>query len=209
MMTDSKPKITVASEEDVRRYAGAPDPSPNDAPPVDAAAPGDEPSPDRQIEQLRQELASLNDKYLRAKAETVNVSRRLNEERAEAVRLAHASFVRDLLKVVDDLERTRTFLKDRSDDDALATGVRMIYDDLMKVLRDHGVEPMESVGRPFDPTRHEALMQQDSTEHPPGTVVAELSRGYMIRDRVLRAARVAVARTPEAKAAADSEPAPS
>ena len=73
----------------------------------------------------------------------------------------------------------------------------MVYKQLLDVLAKHGVEPIAAVGKPFDPHRHEALVQQASGEHPEGTVLADLGRGFTIRDRVLRPTKVAVSKKPE------------
>jgi len=146
---------------------------------------------------VEQELLEYRDKFLRAQAEIANVTRRLGDERAQAIRNANASFARDLLTVVDNFERMMATLKDRPESDPLAHGARLVYDMLMKVLKQHGVESIETVGRPFDPRFHEALLHQPSPTVPEGHIVSEMVKGYRMNDRVLRAAVVAVARRPD------------
>ena len=140
---------------------------------------------------LRAQVAELQDKYLRARAEVDNIARRAQQERLEAVRFGNADLLRALLPVVDDFERTLAAGGDQTG--AVLEGVKLIYDKLVKLLRDSGVEPLESLGKPFNPTEHSALLQQPSADRPPGTVIQEVQRGYRYRDRVLRPAQVIVA----------------
>lgn len=143
-------------------------------------------------DQLRRERDDFKDKYLRAQAETVNTSRRLHQQHANAMKMAAMDLARELLPVVDNLERTIANLEHLPSDDPVTKGVRLIADDFGKILKHHGVVPIEAVGKPFDPTMHEALMHDQNTTAPPGTVTRELERGYMMYDRVLRPARVAI-----------------
>jgi len=175
MSDTEKPDIRIASPEETASFAP-------------------------ETKSLEQELAQYKDKFLRAQAEVVNVTRRLTEERAQSVRNANASFARDLLTVMDNFERLLTTLKDRPESDPVAHGARLIYEMLLKILKAHGVEPIETVGKPFDPRFHEALVHQPSLTAPEGHIVQEMVKGYQMHDRVLRAAVVAVARRPEAKA---------
>ncbi|MEE8169791.1 MAG: nucleotide exchange factor GrpE [Phycisphaerae bacterium] len=145
------------------------------------------------VERLQAELREANDRYLRAKAEAQNISRRLTEEKEAAVRYANAAFAKALLCVWDNFERTLANTKDHHQDDPVIQGVRLVYDLFAKAMAEHGVEPIEAVGAPFDPALHEALMQQASETLPPGTVISECERGYRMKDRVIRASKVVVA----------------
>lgn len=149
------------------------------------------------VKQAQSEAAEFKDKFLRAQAEIANVTRRLNDERAQALRNANANFARELLTVADNFERLLASVADRPADDPVVNGARLTYDSLLKVLRNHGVEPIETVGKPFDPRLHEAILHQPSDTVPEGHVAAEMTRGYKMNDRVLRAAVVAVARKPD------------
>jgi len=161
----------------------------------DPAQPGGpEAPPAATIESLRVELADCQDKLLRARAECANISRRLRQEYAESLKMAAMPLARDLLQVLDSLDRTLQSIEERAADDPVAQGVRLIADQLVKVLGEHGVQRMEvEIGKSFDPLRHEAMLQDHETPHPPGCVTAELGRGYLLHGRVLRAAKVAVA----------------
>lgn len=158
------------------------------------------------VESLRAELADCQDKLLRARAECANISRRLRQEYAESLKMAAMPLARDLLQVLDSFDRTLQLIETRPADDPVAQGVRLIADQLVKVLGEHGVQRMEvEIGKSFDPARHEAMLQDHQTSHPPGCVTAELGRGYLLHGRVLRAAKVAVAAE---KLAADEAAAP-
>lgn len=143
-------------------------------------------------ESLQRELAEYKDKLLRAQAECVNISKRLHQQQIEAVRFAPMGIAREMLDVLDNLNRSLANMETGQADGAMIDGVRLIADQLAKVLKDHGVTPIESVGRPFDPTIHEAMMSDANSELPPGTVTSELVRGYKMNDRVLRPAKVMV-----------------
>jgi molecular chaperone GrpE len=133
---------------------------------------------------------------LRAQAECANITKRLTQDRAEAVKLAGMGLARALLAVLDNFERTLANLREAHAEDPVIAGVKLIADQLAKVLKDHGVEPIESVGKPFDPMYHEALMHDRQAEAPPGTITQELERGYTMHGRVLRHAKVAVGAAP-------------
>jgi molecular chaperone GrpE len=112
-------------------------------------------------------------------------------ETQEAVRYASADLIKALLPVVDDLERSLAAA--RSDAaGSFADGVKLVHQNLLKALEAHHVERIESLGRPFDPALHEAIMRQPSDQHPPGTVLEEYQSGYRLWERVLRHAKVIV-----------------
>lgn len=216
-MSEDVKKIAIANGEEVARYGGEAAPQANGEPAGGAAgastastsaapAAATPAQPPFDAAALQAELAQTKDKLLRAQAECVNISRRLNDEKSQALRMAAAAFARDLLTVLDNFERTLDSMKDRPADDPLAQGIRLTYDSMVKVLRDHGVESIESVGKPFDPAVHEALLQQESADIPAGHVLTEWSKGYKIFDRTLRPARVAVAKSPEGAAAPPAAP---
>ncbi len=225
---DKKRKIHIATPDEVDQYGAAsedpaPDPDRNaeeqprgetvpedDAPASDDGNDPAEPAGDETpLQQAERERDEYKDKWLRAQAEAQNQARRLRLDREEAVRFATADFARALLGVVDDFERTLEAAEDGSDAEALVQGVRIVYDHLLKVLHEHHVTGIESVGQPFDPSCHEALTQQPSDEHPQGTVMQEVQRGYRLHDRVLRPARVIISSGPasetDAAASGDNE----
>jgi molecular chaperone GrpE len=137
--------------------------------------------------------AQAYDRFLRAQAELDNVRKRTARELAENVRFANEQLVRELLPVLDNLERA---LAAAGDDEgpvaALREGVSLTQAQIHNVLKKYGVSPVEALGRPFDPNVHEAVQRVES-DQPEGTVVAELQRGYLLNGRLVRPAMVAVA----------------
>ncbi|MCO6438054.1 MAG: nucleotide exchange factor GrpE [Phycisphaerae bacterium] len=144
-------------------------------------------------EALRERIASLEDALLRARAEVQNIQRRAANERAEAVRFGNAELLKAIVPVLDDLDRAIQHATDQADVRALLDGVRLVRENLLKALGSFGLEPIDAAGQPFDPHQHEALMQQPTDAQPPGTVLEEVARGYRLRDRTLRPAKVIVA----------------
>ena len=147
----------------------------------------------------QQRIAQLEGALLRAKADYQNFQRRAAIERSEGVRYANADVMKSMLSVMDDFERSLEAAKSSDDLKALVDGIHLIYDNLSQALRAHGLESIEALHQPFDPNVHEAMLQQTSAEHPPGTVVEQIAKGYRLRDRVLRPARVIVSKGVEAQ----------
>ncbi len=147
----------------------------------------------------QQRIAQLEGALLRAKADYQNFQRRAAIERSEGVRYANADVMKSMLSVMDDFERSLEAAKSSDDLKALVDGIHLIYDNLSQALRAHGLESIEALHQPFDPNVHEAMLQQPSAEHPPGTVVEQIANGYRLRDRVLRPARVIVSKVVEAQ----------
>lgn len=167
--------------------------SPTVPPTDDAATSG--------VEDLRRQLEDKQDRLLRALAETDNIRRRTQREREEYVRYANESLVRDLIPVLDNLDRAIAAARSAGNAAGLVEGVELIQRELLRVLERAGVTRYSAVGEPFDPTRHEAISRLVSTTAPPDTVVAETAPGYLLHGRVLRAALVAVAAAPDEDAA--------
>lgn len=142
------------------------------------------------------EIADLKDKYLRALADTENVRKRMRQQSEDTVRLQRENLLRDLLPITDNLERAVEAARGGGNGKPIVEGVEMVLRSLLDFLRTNGVIPRESVGRPFDPQFHEAVDHVESVEHPPNTVISEFHRGYQVGERVLRPARVAVAKAP-------------
>jgi molecular chaperone GrpE len=150
-----------------------------------------------QITDKDRELAELKDRYLRVLAESENARKRLRQQSDETVRLQRENLLRELLPVVDNLERAVDAARDGGNGKPIVEGVEMVLRSMLDFLKTHGVTQLTSVGQPFDPQRHEAVDQIESTQHPPNTVVNEFHRGYQIGDRLLRPARVAVTKGKE------------
>jgi len=144
------------------------------------------------LESLQAERDEFRDKFLRAQAECANISKRLHQQHAAASRMAGMDLARSLLPVLDSLEQTVASFGDTAKDDPLRHGVQLITDEFLKAFASHGIVPIESVGKPFDPALHEAMMRDHEMDLPPGMVTQELQRGYKMHERVLRPSKVAV-----------------
>lgn len=140
------------------------------------------------------EIAELKDKYLRTLAESENIRKRTRQQSEETVRLQRENLLRDLLPIVDNLERAVEAARKAGGGESIVEGVEMVLRSLFDFLKSHGVSQIAAVGQPFDPQRHEAVDHVETSEHPPNTVVSEFHRGYLIGDRMLRPSRVSVAR---------------
>jgi molecular chaperone GrpE len=144
-----------------------------------------------QLEEVRRESAELLDSLQRSRAEFVNFRRRVEQDREVARQRAHDEIVRKLLPIADDFDRALRMVPDEVAANSWFEGVQLVERKLWNVLASEGVEVMESVGKPFDPTRHEAVMVDEGA---PGadTVVEEFQRGYLVNGSVLRPAMVKV-----------------
>jgi len=150
------------------------------------------------------QAAELKDRLLRAQAEWDNSRKRILREKEEAVRYAGEAFLERLLPVLDNFEMGMQAAKTATDPKAIAQGLEMVLAQFQQALRDSGVEVIDAVGQPFDPHRHEALGHHESDQHPEGQVLTQLRKGYKLKDRLLRAASVFVAKPPEGKQAKKS-----
>ena len=156
-------------------------------------------APAERIAELEAEVADLKDKLLRALAEVENVRRRAEKEREDAAKYAIANFARDMLSVADNLRRALESIdaKTRAGDEAvenLAVGVEMTERLMMNAFERAGIKPIEALDRRFDHNLHEAMFELEDKEKPAGTVVQVMQTGYTLGDRLLRPAKVAVAK---------------
>ncbi len=140
----------------------------------------------------KQQAANHFDKYVRAVAELDNYQKRATKERAELIKYSGESLARDLLSVLDDFDRALNHIESGVDDN-FAKGIQMIYDNLLGTLRKHGVVHENSIGKKFDPQKHEAMSMIPVPDKESGTVVEEIKKLYLLKDRVLRPAQVVVA----------------
>ena len=154
-----------------------------------------------ELEDLRKELAAKEleaknhyDRYLRQVAELENFKKRSAREREEVSRFANEALIKDLLAVVDNLERAIAHASDGGNGKPIVEGVEMVLKGLLDALAKHGVTQISAIGQPFDPSMHEAMAHVESDAHEPNHVVEELHKGYTLRDRLLRPALVSVAK---------------
>lgn len=144
-------------------------------------------------DQLAAEKADLHDRLLRARAEFDNARRRFERERSDYLQFAAMDMVKELLPILDDFERA---LKVETADSGYAKGVELIYQRMSEVLRKMGLEPIEAVGRQFDPNVHQAVERVPTDEAEDMTVLGEFQRGYNFKGKLLRPAMVRVAVRP-------------
>lgn len=148
----------------------------------------------QKLAEKEKEVAELKDKYLRSLADSENSRKRIRQQSEESVRLQKEALLRDLLPIVDNLERAIEAARGSSDPKSIVQGVELVLRTLLDFLRNHGVTPVHAVGQTFDPFKHEAVDHVESESHAPNTVIAEVHRGYQLGDRTLRPARVTVAK---------------
>jgi molecular chaperone GrpE len=151
------------------------------------------------LEAKEKEAKENYDRYLRQVADLENFRKRASREREEAIRFANEALVKDLLPVVDNLERAVAHAKDGDNGKPLVEGVEMVLRGFFDTLAKHGVVPITAVGQRFDPEKHEAMAETESGIYEPNTVVEEYHKGYLLRDRLLRPALVSVAKTPKSQ----------
>ncbi len=175
-------------------------------PPAQAVAEADP------LAEAQREAAEFKDKLLRTLAEMENLRKRTEREVADARLYGHAGFAREVLAVADNMHRALEAigpeLREHADAKvkALIEGVELTERELLKALEKHGVKKFSPAGEKFDPNVHQAMFELESAEAPPGHVAQVIQAGYMIGDRVLRPALVAVAKAAKPQAAANDNP---
>jgi molecular chaperone GrpE len=145
---------------------------------------------------LEAEFNNLQQRFLRLTADFDNYRRRTRQENAEIRRTANERLLLDIIPIIDNFERALNAAKKELPENII-TGIEMIYRQLHNLLSQEGVEPVESVGKPFDPVYQDAFERIETTEYPEGTVTAEVQKGYLLHGKVLRPALVIVAKKPE------------
>ncbi|MGH0037107.1 MAG: nucleotide exchange factor GrpE [Myxococcota bacterium] len=152
-----------------------------------------------QFEAQAAELEEARDRHLRLQAEFENFRKRGLKERQEAHQFGHQNLVKDLLATVDNLERAIGHGEGSpaTDLQSVLQGVELVHRELMSVLEKHGVTPIDTESGRFDPAVHEAMAQMPDATVPPNSIVDVLQKGYMLRDRMLRPARVVVSKAPD------------
>jgi molecular chaperone GrpE len=150
------------------------------------------------LEAKEKEAVETYDRLLRATAEFDNYKKRSSREMAEFRKFANQSLIKEMLSVVDNLELAMNSSNgNKAIDKDLLQGLEMTHKEILKVFEKFDVKPIDAKGRPFDPSFHEAVMQEETNDSPKNTVVNELQRGYMIHDRLLRPSMVVVAKPKE------------
>jgi len=192
MTKNDEIKVTVKTEDpDIQKQApleGEPgDVAPEDIVPL---------TPEEKIEKAEAEAKEAYNRFLRASAELENYKKRTQKEMADFRKYANASLVKELLGVVDNLERAIESSNGSNEEGQLSEGLDLTLKELLKIFKEFHACPIEALGKPFDPCYHQAMMQQETTDQPENIVLNELQKGYMIHDRLLRPAMVVVSKSP-------------
>jgi len=188
---------------------GSPDPPSQE----EKAAPGvapESPEGSGEVAELRRMLAEktkeAEDNYarwLRLAADMENLKKRQERERADLLQFANENLVKELLPVVDNLERALDHGRQLQAPKALLDGIEMVHHGFVKALDRFGVTAHDSLGQQFDPAFHNAMMQEEAPDAPDGSVIKELQKGYLMHQRLLRPAMVVVARTTQNETTSD------
>ena len=147
-------------------------------------------------DELKKSLEEANDKYVRLYADFENYKKIAARNKEELLKYANDDLMSDVLTVIDHLELALQHTEEDKDPNPLAEGVELTLKEMRNVLEKHGLITIETLGKPFDPAVHHAMSQVETKEAKENTVVKEFRKGYMIKDRVLRAAMVGVAKKP-------------
>jgi len=147
------------------------------------------------LESKEQETKETYDRFLRLSAEFENFKKRSERQMIDFKKFANESLLKEMLPVVDNLQLALESLKEKEDSGGgLHEGVELTLKEMLKILQRFGVEPIEAMEKPFDPSVHQAIMQEESDKHDEQTVIRELQRGYTIHDRLLRPSMVVVSK---------------
>jgi molecular chaperone GrpE len=155
-----------------------------------------EPAAPDPLELAKQEAQRFKDQLLRTAADFDNFRKRTRRDLVDAERRGRDEFLREILPVFDNLERAVQHVEKATDVQSVAEGIQMVLRQLADTLGKLGVERVPTVGTPFDPAVHEAVQHFETSEHPPGSIAAEVQGGYRAQDRLIRPALVVVAKAP-------------
>ena len=144
------------------------------------------------LQEAEEKAAENYDKYVRAVAELDNYRKRAAREKADAIQYGNENLLRDILPLVDGMDRALEHACNSEDFEAFKKGLKLLQGQLLGCLQKHGVEMIDTAGKDFDPHVHEAMMQVESAEHEDSQVVGEFERGYLLNGRLLRPAKVSV-----------------
>ena len=156
-------------------------------------------------ETVEEQLKNTKEKLLRTMAEVENQRRRFEKEKLEAFEFGGFNFARESLLLLDNIDRAVISfrndenLKDNKDLDKIIDSIEIVKKDLISIFKKNGIEPIECINKKFDPNFHQAMLEVENNTKEPGTVVQEIQKGYMMKDRLLRPSLVGVAKKREEK----------
>lgn len=186
-MSEEQKKEAQTPEDEVKKEAGSAEATET---PEEDNAPEAEKTEEKSEEKTEEKADDGNEKYVRLMAEFQNYKKRVAKEKQDIQTFANEKIVKELLEVLDNFERSLQHSDDI--DENYVKGMEMIFQQLRKALEDAGLSEIDALGTDFDPTLHNAVMQEDSEEYESGKVSKVLQKGYKLNDKVIRAAMVAV-----------------
>jgi molecular chaperone GrpE len=157
------------------------------------------------LQEKEKEARDNYDRLVRLSAEMENFKKRAEKEKAESYKFANENLLKDLLPVLDNLERAIEHGQDVENSKALLEGVEMVLKGFLSTLEKYGVTRVDALGEEFNPNHHEAVMVQEDNSRPPGVVISQLQKGYRLHDRLVRPAMVVVSKRPEINPEQDPE----
>jgi molecular chaperone GrpE len=191
----SKTKIEINQDENKASEDKTPDLKESETKP-DANAADPIKELEEKLKNSETEAKQNYDRFLRVSAEFDNYKKRSAREMSEFRKYANESLISDMLTVVDNIERAiSTSSSDDKANSCIIEGVSLTLKEILRVFDNFGVKPIESLNKTFDPNFHQAVMQEESEDHPENTVITELQKGYMIHDRLLRPSMVVVSKS--------------
>ena len=171
--------------------------------PVDNKSEKEDKEQKEKVETPEEKLKSTQEKLLRSMAETENQRRRFEKEKQEAFEFGGFNFAAESLSLIDNIDRAITSfkndesLKNNKDLDKIIDSIEIVKKDLVSIFKKNGIEPIECINKKFDPNFHQAMMEVENNTKEPGTVVQEIQKGYLMKDRLLRPSLVGVAKKRE------------
>jgi molecular chaperone GrpE len=187
-----KSAASAASEEAEREEIAAN----TELPPVEENAGGSLKELEEALARKEAEAAANWDKFVRERADLENYRKRVQREKEDLLKYGNESLLLEILPIIDNMERALSHSSEESLS-AVIEGVELTLSMLLSALKKFGVSPIEAVGKMFDPAYHQAMVQVESKEHAPNTIIEEFQKGYMLNDRLLRASLVSVAAAPK------------
>jgi molecular chaperone GrpE len=154
----------------------------------------------KKLEEKEKEIKEHHDRLLRLAADFENYKKRAAREKEDWTKFANEDLLRAILPFIDNLERAVSHAQKVADTGVLIEGVRLTIQQILQTFTRFGLSSFQSVGKPFDPTVHEAMLVVETDQHEPNQVVEEFQKGYLLHDRLLRPATVSVSKVPEKEA---------
>ena len=173
--------------------------------PVDNKSEKEDKEQKEKVETPEEKLKSTQEKLLRSMAETENQRRRFEKEKQEAFEFGGFNFAAESLSLIDNIDRAITSfkndesLKNNKDLDKIIDSIEIVKKDLVSIFKKNGIVPIECINKKFDPNFHQAMIEVENNTKEPGTVVQEIQKGYLMKDRLLRPSLVGVAKKREEK----------